>query len=473
MTADAHDDPAATLADLSARIGRWLPAARWFPGKDRGEGSVRVIDLVALPGPGSIAVALVAAADTVLVVPVAVPSGADAGHEPGFAGPFTRLALGGGELEGCHGRLVGHPVAPTADPALPPGVASAEVRARPLGADASNTSLVVDGADAADAVVLKVFRQARPGIHPEVEFGRFFAVATDWRETPRLRGWVEYLPAEAAGPGAAVATLHSFKPGCRSAWEVLVGWLADGGLDGGHRGPILDLARSLGAVTARMHRALASRRDLPDFAPAPASAAGRRALGERLAAHARAVLPTASGAARGSPFAARLARLAAEAPALAATLRSVADAGTGAADIRVHGDYHLGQVLVAADGARVMPIDFEGEPTRSLEERRGKTSAAKDVAGMLRSFDYSLAIAARIPGAGRGDPGPLATAFLEAYRHDAAGASWWPSDAGEERALLTAFTLDKAIYELAYELANRPDWVEVPLAALEAIAFPR
>ena len=135
----------------------------------------------------------------------------------------------------------------------------------------------------------------------------------------------------------------------------------------------------------------------------------------------------------------------------------------------MHGDYHLGQVLVDESAQRVMPIDFEGEPTRPLAERRRKTSAAKDVAGMLRSFDYLVAHVDRLHGAGHGDPAALAEAFLAAYRRGAAGATWWPADADEERRLLAAFTLDKAVYELAYELANRPDWVEVPLGALERL----
>jgi predicted trehalose synthase len=88
---------------------------------------------------------------------------------------------------------------------------------------------------------------------------------------------------------------------------------------------------------------------------------------------------------------------------------------------------------------------------------------------MLRSFDYLVAHVDRLHGAGPGDPAPLAEAFLAAYRRGAAGAAWWPADADEERRLLAAFTLDKAVYELAYELANRPDWVEVPLGALERL----
>ena len=475
MSADARDDRAGVLADLSARIAPWLPKARWFPGKDRAAESVRVIDLLEMPGTGALAVAIVDSADALLVVPVDPLTGRDAAAEPALAAAIAMLALGGGAVTGLHGSLVGRPVEARPTDGLTPlprvAFPAADLRVRPLGGDASNTSLLIEGAGAADGVlVLKLLRQARPGIHPEVEFGRFFASATDWRGTPEFSGWVDYVPVDPAADRAAVATLHTFEPGCRSAWEVLVEWLADGGLNGTIRESILDFARRLGTVTAQMHRALASRCDLPDFAPEPATAAGRRGVGQRLATHARDVLGArAFQASSGAPLAPRLSRLAAKAPEICAALETLAAAGTTAADIRVHGDYHLGQVLVDESSQRVMPIDFEGEPTRPLAERRTKTSAAKDVAGMLRSFDYLFAHVSRLHGAGPGDPAALAEAFLAAYRRGAAGAAWWPTDADEERRLLAAFTLDKAVYELAYELANRPDWVEVPLGALERL----
>ena len=475
MSAEARDDRAGVLADLSARIAPWLPTARWFPGKDRAEASVRAIDLLEMPGTGALAVAIINCAGTVLVVPVDPLTGRDAAAEPALAAAIAMLALGGGAVTGLHGSLVGRPVEarPPDDLTPLPRVAfrAADLRVRPLGGDASNTSLVIEGAGAADgALVLKLLRQARPGIHPEVEFGRFFATATDWRGTPELCGWVEYIPVNPQGDRAAVATLHAFAPGCTSAWDFLVERLADGGINGVNRERMLDVARHLGTVTAQMHRALASRHDLPDFAPEPATAAGRRALGHRLATHARDVFDAlATQASSGAQLSPRLPRLAAKAPGICAKLEALAAAGTTAADIRVHGDYHLGQVLVDESAQRVMPIDFEGEPTRPLAERRRKTSAAKDVAGMLRSFDYLVAHVDRLHGAGHGDPAALAEAFLAAYRRGAAGATWWPADADEERRLLAAFTLDKAVYELAYELANRPDWVEVPLGALERL----
>jgi maltose alpha-D-glucosyltransferase/alpha-amylase len=146
----------------------------------------------------------------------------------------------------------------------------------------------------------------------------------------------------------------------------------------------------------------------------------------------------------------------------------------------VHGDYHLGQVLVvahdtqqlAADHSRVLVIDFEGEPGRSLADRRSKTAAAKDVAGMCRSFDYLLRHVAKSTGRpyAAADLEHLETCYLDAYRAVAVGQPWWPADRATADTLLAVFKLDKAIYELAYELNNRPDWIDVPLAAVEEAA---
>jgi predicted trehalose synthase len=125
-------------------------------------------------------------------------------------------------------------------------------------------------------------------------------------------------------------------------------------------------------------------------------------------------------------------------------------------------------VLIREPGPEPLVIDFEGEPGRSLEDRRRKTSVCKDIAGMCRSFDYLLRHAARSGSTPyrAADLTLLEATFLDAYRAVAREHAWWPADAATADALLDIYKLDKAVYELAYELANRPDWVEVPLAAL-------
>jgi trehalose synthase-fused probable maltokinase len=141
---------------------------------------------------------------------------------------------------------------------------------------------------------------------------------------------------------------------------------------------------------------------------------------------------------------------------------------------RVHGDYHLGQVLVADDD--VFIIDFEGEPMRPLAERRGKHLPLRDVAGMLRSFHYAAASAAR---AIRADDdavarleacaGRMSATFLDAYAQAIRGCPSFPTDLGQATDLLRLFLIEKALYEIGYELAHRPDWADIPLAAVLAI----
>jgi maltose alpha-D-glucosyltransferase/alpha-amylase len=129
----------------------------------------------------------------------------------------------------------------------------------------------------------------------------------------------------------------------------------------------------------------------------------------------------------------------------------------------------LDSKLLVAEQPGVLVIDFEGEPGRTLAERREKTAAAKDVAGMCRSFDYLLRHVAKSTGRPyvAADLERLETRYLDAYREGAAGQSWWPADREAADGLLTVFKLDKAIYELSYELNNRPAWIDVPLAAIE------
>ena len=145
---------------------------------------------------------------------------------------------------------------------------------------------------------------------------------------------------------------------------------------------------------------------------------------------------------------------------------------------RIHGDYHLGQVLIAQSDVAI--IDFEGEPGRSLAERRGKSSPLRDVAGMLRSFDYAASMALDLHRASMGEASPRAearaalwrdettAAFLAAYREAVAGAATAPDDA-LGAALLDLFLLQKAIYEIDYELGNRPAWVRIPLRGVLAL----
>jgi maltose alpha-D-glucosyltransferase/alpha-amylase len=447
----------------AARIAAWLPHARWFAAKGETVTAVTLADEATLPGT-ELALALVdvrAATDATsrYVVPLDCTTGQDAAATPEFAGWLVHATLHSETLAGRHGSFSGQRVS---------GVAIAEGRrptVTPLGGDASNTSLVVDFGGRSFAV--KVLRRYREGIQPEVEMGRFFAADSPFADTPPLRGWLDYVGPEGA---TALATIHDFQPDCLSGWDRLVSLVADGGLAGPHRSRILGLVAALGRTTAEMHRALGARADIPAFAPAVMTAADRRTTAAGMVAHARHVFALVAHRLPAIPpdTAARLRELVATSDTTIARLQKLADLETAALAMRVHGDYHLGQVLVAADDARVFVIDFEGEPGRALEERRAKAFACKDVAGMCRSFDYLLRHVSRTTGAAYAiaDLRQLEDRFLDAYRGIAIGQPWWPADPQAAAGLLAIYTLDKALYELAYELQNRPDWVDVPLSAL-------
>jgi maltokinase len=213
------------------------------------------------------------------------------------------------------------------------------------------------------------------------------------------------------------------------------------------------IAAAIGAVTARMHAALASQPDHPAFPARPATVAetaGWRASAEQQ-------LTLAIGALAGDDHA----RLVAIAPAVRARFADAFGAATGSAPVsRIHGDYHLGQLLARTDGGFSV-IDFEGEPARPLAERRQPSSPMRDVAGMLRSLDYAARTAER-------DQGLDAAGWLSEARDAFLGAY---GRIGEtEDALLAAFELEKACYEVRYEAANRPAWLWLPLAAVERLA---
>lgn len=454
---------------LASRIAVWLPSARWFAAKGEAVAQVALHDCCSLAD-GGITLAVVdvqsAAGQTHrYAVPAASESGVDAATTVAFSGWLVRAVLTGEAVPGRQGSFLGHPTANVPSPAGP-------VAVRPLGGDASNTSLLVEFAGQAYAV--KLLRRCRPGIQPEVELGEFFAKLAPWNGTPRFCGWLEYAPTNMPDESIAIATVHEFAAGCASAWDRLVPLVSTGGLHGPSRAAILNTVTALGRTTAEMHRALGSRRDLAGFAPVAATPAGRRATAERMAEHARHVFALAIDRLPQLPASiADAARAAiANRDRLISQLKSLATLDTTALQIRVHGDYHLGQVLMAGPDAaaapRVLVIDFEGEPGRTLEDRRAKTSVFKDVAGMCRSFDYLLRHVAKTTGATYrpDDLQALEASFLDAYRTIAGGQPWWPAAPHEADALLAIYKLDKAIYELAYELRNRPDWVDVPLAAL-------
>jgi predicted trehalose synthase len=296
-----------------------------------------------------------------------------------------------------------------------------------MGAEQTNTSLLFDR-----RLVLKIFRKIEDGLHPELEVLEFLAERTSFRHVPPFAGAIEY-----EGPGlvATLGVLEGFVESAGDGWTWALAERPGGAA-----------WRLLGERTRALHQALASRPDVPAFAPEPVRPedAGAWAEGaERLVERA---LRLAGPAGRAEEVGALEAPLRERVRAIAAIdVRPLRKA-------RCHGDYHLGQVLRTRDDFVI--FDFEGEPARPIAERRRKQPQVKDVAGMLRSFGY----AARVGGAGPNWEAEARAGFLEGY-----------GLAEAERPLLAALEVEKAIYELCYEIDNRPDWVEIPLAALRAL----
>jgi trehalose synthase-fused probable maltokinase len=470
-------------ATIASRLAASLPRTRWFADKGAGIEDVALHERVPLPQDVAAEVALadvhLAGRDSSSRYVVMIDAaGDDATATPAVARWLIDLVLCGRSLPGRRGRFIGHPTgrAERAASVAPTGPVTVSV----IGGDASNTSLLVRCGST--GWVIKLFRRCRAGIQPEVEIGEFFATASPWQDTPRLCGWLEYVPADGARDTAstAIATVHEFAPGHTTGWGRLVELLtASDGLAGRSGDEVFAIVAALGRVTARMHRAFSARPDIPAFDPEPATPAGRQAAAMRMSRHAEGVFALIeSRLPQVEPtMARRLATVLAARSTLVSRFDRLASLALGTSNIRVHGDYHLGQLLVAeqcdkplvAEQGGVLVIDFEGEPGRTLAERREKTAAAKDVAGMCRSFDYLLRHVAKSTGRlyVAADLERLETCYLDAYRAGAAGEPWWPADREAADSLLAVFKLDKAIYELAYELNNRPDWIDVPLAAIE------
>jgi maltose alpha-D-glucosyltransferase/alpha-amylase len=380
-----------------------------------------------------------------------------------------------------------------------------ELHAQVLKTEQSNTAIVFG-----ERLFLKLFRRLEPGINTDLEMGLFLNEETSFRNTPRIAGAIEY--ANDGSEPMTVAILQSYTPNSGDAWrytldvinrffervvsdpeaverltkatpldplltlaekppsnvaqELIAGYLAD--------------AELLGRRTAQMHLALASREDIAAFKPEPFTPHYQRSIYQSMRSLTVQTFQLLRRRAKQLPDAEELLGREAE---IHQRLRSLIEGRIGGSRIRVHGDYHLGQVLYT--GNDFVIIDFEGEPARPLSERRIKRGALRDVAGMLRSFHY--APYAVVYGQSEGsvirseDVGALeagsrfwqrwvSAAFLRAYLEESGTASHLPSNRKELGLLLDAYLLEKALYEIAYELNNRPDWVRIPIrGALELL----
>jgi maltose alpha-D-glucosyltransferase/alpha-amylase len=373
-------------------------------------------------------------------------------------------------------------------PVLPPLMGALDDEVRTPALEQSNTAVFFG-----NRLFLKGYRRQREGVNPELEMGRFLTEASPYEHTAPLAGAVEYLEEGAAEP-ATLAVLQRFIENQGDLWELTCQHLgrmiaapaaaaapAPESADTVAREFHLGRMALLGRRVAELHRALAKPGGDPAFDPEPVTGADLAAWKATVLAELDRTFDVIEPTLASLPERTRLqvGPLLARRERLKDRVKAASPSVAGLVKTRFHGDLHLGQVLVAQDDFII--VDFEGEPGRSLEERRAKASVLRDAAGMVRSFSYAAHAAAlrRSPGAGADEPVLQALAawerdathhFIEGYRKAAAGLACVPADTGSFRALLDLFLVEKALYELRYEIANRPDWVEIPLRGLLELA---
>jgi maltokinase len=317
------------------------------------------------------------------------------------------------------------------------------VDVRPVGVEQSNSSIVFG-----DTLILKAFRRLEPGVNPELELLRFLSE----REFPNIAplvGWYEY---EGRFIDATLGILQEYLAGARDGWELALEQI------GTDPEGFLDRLRELGEVTGELHTCLGSDNSSPDFAPDQPSQEALSLLTADVDEQIERIFLDLPETEAVAPIAGR-------GQDVREKLQALSHIGAGGRVIRTHGDFHLGQTMLASRGWVI--LDFEGEPARPLPQRRLKRSPLRDVAGMLRSFSYVTAGANLLRGieAPDGWEDRARSAFLEGY-FDRVEPSLLPPGEAPTRQLLAVFELEKAVYELRYELNNRPDWVPIPVAGV-------
>jgi maltose alpha-D-glucosyltransferase/alpha-amylase len=386
--------------------------------------------------------------------------------------------------------------------------AAESLEPRVSGAEQSNTSVIFG-----DSLILKVFRRCEQGTSPDLEVGRFLTAGGRFEHAPPVAGALELR--RGRGEPVTVGLLQGFAANEGDAWQYTLDELAQffyrvlelGSLeppalelptwDIAERipqslpaaasdtiGPYLTMVDLLARRTGELHVALASDHENAAFAPESFSKLYQRSLYQSIRSSGTNAFDLLGKRARKLPPETREKARAVLGllPEFRRRIKALLDHKITAKRIRTHGDYHLGQVLFT--GNDFIIIDFEGEPARSLGERRFKLSPLRDVAGMVRSFHYA-AVSALKHGSIRGqDRGLLevwarfwyewvATRFVATYLDHAKGGGFLPPKLSDAALLLDVYLLEKAAYELEYELNNRPDWLHIPLEGLFGLLSPR
>jgi maltose alpha-D-glucosyltransferase/alpha-amylase len=422
----------------------------------------------------------------------------DAPHTRDFPETLLDVIGHGDKFAGMSGELVGIPTSVFQSLRGP----DSHLEARILSVEQSNTSIVYGR-----RLILKIFRLIAEGVNPEIEVCSFLTERTSFASFAAVAGALEYR--QDGKPAVSLGVMQAFVPNQGDAWKFTLDALgsyferlegstvSEAALPAEH---LLELSRQeaptaaverigsyvksaelLGRRTAELHVALSSDAHDPDFSPEPFTPSYQRSLQASMIGLVqqnfellRDRSPHLAGEDR------ELARLVlGREKELRARLDRVLGRKMTSMRTRVHGDYHLGQVLHT--GSDFVIIDFEGEPARPLHERRMKSSPLRDVAGMLRSFHYAVySVVFERAGGGEKQTARnrdwdawarywqtyVSAAFLNSYLKAATPASFLPKEPDELRLLLDVSLLEKAIYELGYELNNRPSWVRIPLEGI-------
>ncbi len=520
---------------LETQLQDYIPPRRWFGGKPRIIKAARITEILTVPADGGKSFLLFVDLDYVqgdperYLLPLAFATGDEAAHlqqeRPHLLIARLRLIKTGVEgfiydavgsrafartlldtiarrrvLKGLNGEVKGFSLdafrrlhgedAPPLEPIL--------------GRAEQNNSAILFG----DKFILKTFRRVESGMNPDLEINRFLA-RNEFPHVPPMAGGLEYHARD--GTEASLAILSGFAANCKDGWEFTRDVLGRyyervGSLPEAHReapkiegqpldaveaelpvmvterlGTYVEAARLLGRRTAALHLCLASDKDDQNFLPEPFNPFYQRSLFQSM----RNLAVESLGLLRRSlktvpePVRADAEKISALQPEILKRLRTVVDLRITGMRLRVHGDYHLGRVLHT--GKDFLIIDFEGEPARSLSERRIKRTPLRDVAGMLRSFDYAAHAALfaqlehglitdeamkRIEPWARFWTHWTSVAFLKAYLGDARQGDFLPKTNPELKILLEANLMNKALYGLGHELNNRPAWLRIPLQGI-------
>ncbi len=510
--------------DLRQRLEReilpgYLRGCRWFGGKARVVRDLRVIEQVPISEQNRSArfwfvqVDYIEGVSDTYALPVQIATGEAAeemmrrapqaviarltGTEPGvlhdaiwdagFREALFNLLLEQQCLPGRHGQLCGTAGSLLAEEKSAGHVALAS---QVLSAEQSNSSILFG-----NKFFLKLYRRLEDGVNPDVEITSFLTERSKFENVPAFGGAIEYRRPKSAP--TVVSLLQAAVQNEGDAWsltlDAVAGYFdrvlarkADVQNDVTPAGALFEeliggiypeQVKLLGRRTGELHQALASDTEEPAFAPEAANTMAQRSVYQSMRASLRRAFSLLQKKLPELPadFRDEAARVLQSESEILAHEQRLLETRSATLKIRIHGDFHLGQVLYT--GKDFIFLDFEGEPARPLSERKLKRSALRDVTGMMRSFQYAAYSALWQPAMRQEDIPflerwadlwyrQMSSVYLQSYLATTGDGSFVPQDQGELEVLLRAYLLDKAVYEIGYELNNRPKWVVIPVRGI-------